>query len=106
MIDPAATADHATPGDVAKAAVLERLLGHLRHRTDVQNVDIMGTAGFCRNCLADWLMEADGSLTKEQAREYVYGTPYGDYKERHQTPASEEQLAAMKESVAKNAPAG
>ena len=96
----------AQPSDRAIAATLERLLRHLRHRTDVQNVDIMGTAGFCRNCLADWLMEADGSLTKDQARAYVYGMSYADYKDAHQTPASDAQLAAMKESVAKNAHAG
>ncbi len=94
------------PSDAAIAATFERLLDHLRHRTDVQNVDVMGTAGFCRNCLADWLMEADGSLSKDQAREYIYGMPYGDYKDAHQTPASDAQLAAMKESVAKNADAG
>ena len=94
------------PSEAVLAATMQRLLTHLRHRTDVQNVDIMGTAGFCRNCLADWLMEADGSMTKEQARTYVYGMPYGDYKDAHQTPASEAQLAAMKESVAKNADAG
>ncbi len=95
-----------TPGDAAIAATFQRLLIHLRGRTDVQNVDIMGTAGFCRNCLADWLMEADGSLSKEQARAYIYGMPYDAYKARHQTPASDQQLRAMKESVAKNADAG
>lgn len=94
------------PSDAAIAATFERLLAHLRHRTDAQNVDIMGTAGFCRNCLADWLMEADGSLTKDQAREYVYGMPYAEYKDRHQGDASVEQLQVMKESVAKNADAG
>ncbi len=94
------------PGEAVLAATMQRLLTHLRHRTDVQNVDIMGTAGFCRNCLADWLMEADGSMTREQARAYVYGMPYGEYKDAHQTPASGAQLAAMKESVAKNADAG
>lgn len=94
------------PSHAAIAATFERLLAHLRHRTDAQNVDIMGTAGFCRNCLADWLMEADGSLTKDQAREYVYGMPYADYKDRHQGDASDEQLQRMKESVAKNAHAG
>ena len=103
MTETASTSASPKPSDAAIAATFERLLAHLRHRTDVQNVDVMGTAGFCRNCLADWLMEADGSLSKEEAREYVYGMPYGDYKDRHQTPASEEQLQRMKESVAKNA---
>ena len=86
-----------------EAATFRRLLKHLDDNKQVQNIDLMGLSGFCRNCLADWLMEADGSLSKEEAREYVYGMPYGDYKDRHQTPASEEQLQRMKESVAKNA---
>ena len=89
-----------------EAAAFRRLVQHLRHRTDVQNVDLMGHGGFCRNCLSDWLFEAasaDGlALTKEDARELVYGMPYADYKAKHQTPATEEQLRRMDESVAKN----
>ena len=89
-----------------EAAVFRRLLNHLRQRTDVQNVDLMGWGGFCRNCLADWYREAaeeqGESLGKDSAREIVYGMPYGDYKDRYQGPASEEQLALMEESVAMN----
>ena len=89
-----------------EAAAFRRLLDHLRHRTDVQNVDLMGTGGFCRNCLSDWLVEAAQTqgveLPKETAREWVYGMPYADYKAKHQTPASAEQLRRMEESVAKN----
>ena len=95
----------AQPSDSAIAATFQRLLTHLRHRTDVQNVDIMGTAGFCRNCLADWLMEADGSLTKDQAREYVYGMPYSEWKAHYQAPASDEQLAALEARQARKAEA-
>lgn len=89
-----------------EAAAFRRLLTHLRHRTDVQNVDLMGTGGFCRNCLSDWLVEAAEvqgvELPKETAREWVYGMPYADYKANHQTPASAEQLRRMEESVARN----
>ena len=89
-----------------EAAAFRRLLEHLRHRTDVQNVDLMGHGGFCRNCLADWLGEAaelqGTELPKEAAREWVYGMPYDDYKARHQTPASDEQLRRMEASVARN----
>ena len=86
-----------------------RYRGHLRDCSHVvaakqARKDPLGQATVAR--LADWLMEADGSMTREQARTYVYGMPYGDYKDAHQTPASEAQLAAMKESVAKNADAG
>jgi uncharacterized protein len=89
-----------------EAAAFRRLLRHLRARTDVQNVDLMGTGGFCRNCLSDWLAEAaeaeGAALSKDEARQWVYGMPYADYKARHQTPASEEQLRRMEESMAKN----
>lgn len=89
--------------DAAAATAFRRLIAHLQHRTDAQNVDLMGLAGFCRNCLGDWLAEAEGSLTKEQAREYVYGMPYAEWKAKHQVEATPEQLARMQESVAKNA---
>lgn len=89
-----------------EAAAFERLVLHLRKRTDVQNIDLMGTAGFCRNCLADWLKEAADSvglpLSKDEAREVIYGMPYEEWRSRHQTEATPEQLARMKESVAKN----
>ena len=89
-----------------EAAAFRRLTDLLRHRTDVQNVDLMGTGGFCRNCLSDWLAEAAAeqgvALSKDDAREMVYGMPYADYKAAHQTPASEAQVAAMAASVARN----
>jgi hypothetical protein len=75
---------------------------HLRHRTDAQNVDLMGLAGFCRNCLSDWTQEAAG-LDRETARETIYGMSYAEWKDRHQADATPEQLARMKESVARNA---
>ncbi len=90
--------------DATAARVYRRLVRHLRHRTDAQNVDLMGLAGFCRNCLADWTQEA-GKLDKDTAREAIYGMPYADWKARHQGDATPEQLARMKESVARNAPA-
>lgn len=90
--------------DRLAAAAFHRLVEHLRLRTDVQNVDLMGAAGFCRNCLGDWVSEAsEGALTKDQAREAVYGMPQSEWKARHQGPASPEQLARMEESVALNA---
>jgi uncharacterized protein len=86
--------------DVA-AAAFRRLIAHLQHRTDAQNVDLMGLAGFCRNCLGDWMAEA-GGMTKDQGRELVYGMPYAQWKAQHQAEATPEQLARMAESVAKN----
>jgi len=89
--------------DKTAAAAFRRLVAHLQHRADAQNVDLMGLAGFCRNCLGDWLAEAsDGALTREQGREQVYGMPYAEWKARHQQPATREQLARMDESVRRN----
>ncbi len=88
-------------GEAAQAAAFRRLVRHLQHRTDAQNVDLMGLAGFCRNCLGDWLGEAAG-VSKDEGREAVYGMPYGEWKATHQQPASEEQIARMNASVAKN----
>jgi hypothetical protein len=89
--------------DHLAAQAFHRLVDHLRMRTDVQNVDLMGMAGFCRNCLADWLGEASGGdLTRDQAREAIYGMPQSEWKARHQTEASPEQMARMEESVALN----
>ena len=88
--------------DRVAAAAFRRLVRHLAHRTDAQNVDLMGLAGFCRNCLGDWVAEA-GGMPREQGREIVYGMPYADWKARHQTEATPEQIARMNESVAKNA---
>jgi hypothetical protein len=89
--------------DAVAATAFRRLVAHLQHRTDVQNIDLMGTAGFCRNCLADWIAQADGTLTRDQAREIIHGMPFAEWKERHQSEATPEQIAKMQESVAKNA---
>jgi hypothetical protein len=92
--------------DKVAAAAFRRLVRHLRHRSDAQNVDLMGLAGFCRNCLADWVKEASeeqgGALDRAAARETIYGMPYEDWKAAHQAPATPEQLARMEESVARN----
>jgi len=88
--------------DKTAAEAFRRLVDHLRMRQDAQNVDLMGLAGFCRNCLADWLSEAsDGTLSRDQARQAVYGMPYGEWKAA-QPEASAEQLARMDASLALN----
>jgi len=90
--------------DQIAAAAFRRLVMHLRHRTDAQNVDLMGLAGFCRNCLGDWVADAShGALDKEAGRALVYGMPYAEWKAQHQGEATPEQLQRMKDSVAKNA---
>jgi len=98
-------ADTATR-DRIEAAAFRRLLAHLAHRTDVQNVDLMGVGGFCRNCLGDWIAEAAHAqglaIDKAAARTHVYGMPQAEWKARHQGEATPEQLARMAESVAKN----
>jgi hypothetical protein len=85
-----------------EAAVFRRLVEHLRARTDVQNIDLMNLAGFCRNCLSNWLKEeADAkgvAMSKDESREAVYGMPYDTWKTQHQGSATPEQLAAMKNS--------
>lgn len=91
--------------DQVAAAAFRRLVAHLRHRSDAQNVDLMGLAGFCRNCLADWVAEASAEqgrpIDREKARELIYGMPYSAWK-ADQPPATPEQLARMEESVARN----
>jgi uncharacterized protein len=93
--------------DAAAAAAFRRLVSHLQHRHDAQNIDLMGLAGFCRNCLADWVMEAEHDLghdlSKDDARELIHGMPASEWKATRQSEATEEQLQRMKESVAKNA---
>jgi hypothetical protein len=85
-----------------EAAAFRRLLAHLRERTDVQNIDLMNLAGFCRNCLSNWLKDAadaqGAAMTKDESREAVYGMPYETWKEKYQAAASPEQLAAMKKA--------
>ncbi|WP_371256780.1 DUF1244 domain-containing protein [Roseibium sp. TrichSKD4] len=88
-----------------EAAAFRRLVSHLRDRTDVQNIDMMNLAGFCRNCLSNWYLDAAEAkgveLDKAGAREIVYGMPYDEWKAKHQTEASDEQKAAFE----KNKPA-
>jgi hypothetical protein len=91
-----------TIDDAAAAQAFRRLVHHLRHRSDAQNVDLMGLAGFCRNCLGDWVADAAG-IDKAAGREAVYGMPYADWKKAHQSEATPEQLRRMEQSVAKNA---
>jgi hypothetical protein len=98
-------ADPATR-DRVEAAAFRRLLLHLAQRSDVQNVDLMGWGGFCRNCLGDWLHEEAErmglALPRAEARTHVYGMPQDAWKARHQQPASQAQLDRMAESLAKN----
>ena len=86
-----------------EAAVLQRLIRHLRERTDVQNIDLMNLAGFCRNCLSNWMKEAaDASgvaLSKEESRELVYGMPYEEWKSKYQKDASADQQAAFEKGA-------
>ncbi|MEP2734975.1 MAG: DUF1244 domain-containing protein [Erythrobacter sp.] len=89
--------------DAVAAAAFRRLVKHLQHRHDAQNIDLMGLSGFCRNCLSDWIMDAGFEGDKAAARALIHGMPQDDWKATRQTPATEEQLARMKESVAKNA---
>jgi len=85
-----------------EAAVYRRLRDHLRQRTDVQNIDLMNLAGFCRNCLSKWYQEAAAEqgveLSKEAAREIVYGEPYEQWRAKHQSEATPEQQAAFARS--------
>jgi hypothetical protein len=85
-----------------EAAAFRRLVEHLRARTDVQNIDLMNLSGFCRNCLANWYQEAATEkglqLTKEGAREVIYGMPYSEWQARHQTDASPAAKAAFETS--------
>lgn len=85
-----------------EAAVYRRLVEHLRARTDVQNIDLMNLAGFCRNCLSNWLKDAADAkgvaLSKDESREAVYGMSYEEWKSRYQNEASAEQKAAFDKS--------
>ncbi len=92
--------------DAVAAAAFRRLVRHLRHRHDAQNIDLMGLAGFCRNCLADWIEDAGAALGKEAARQLIYGLPAAEWKARYQQEATPEQLQRMAQSMAKNAPVG
>ncbi|MFM9977819.1 MAG: DUF1244 domain-containing protein [Sphingomonadaceae bacterium] len=86
--------------DAVAASAFRRLVAHLQHRQDAANIDLMGLAGFCRNCLADWVAEA-GDISKDDAREAIYGMPYTTWK-ADQPEATPEQIARMNASVARN----
>ncbi|MDA7947157.1 MAG: DUF1244 domain-containing protein [Hyphomicrobiaceae bacterium] len=84
-----------------EAAVFRRLVQHLRTHPDVQNIDLMNLAGFCRNCLSNWYRDAAEEkgvdLSKDESREIVYGMPYGEWKEKYQTEASADKLSRFEE---------
>ena len=89
-----------------QAKVFNRLVEHLQNRTDVQNIDLMNLSGFCRNCLSRWYAEAAEEngldITKDRAKEIVYGMPYNFWKEKYQTEASEDQKEKFKISETKD----
>ena len=89
-----------------EAAVYRRLVEHLRSRTDVQNIDLMNLAGFCRNCLSNWMKDAADakglSMSKDQSREIVYGMPYGEWQKKYQKEATPEQKAAFEKASHKH----
>lgn len=89
--------------DAVAAAAFRRLVRHLRHRSDAQNLELMVLSGFCRNCLADWIREAGAPYDKEAAREVIHGMPAAEWKQRFHREATAEQLEAMAESMKKNA---
>jgi hypothetical protein len=89
-----------------EAAAFRRLVEHLRSRTDVQNIDLMNLAGFCRNCLSNWMKDAADArsvpLSKDESRELVYGMPYEEWKAKHQKEASKEQQAEFSKAAHKH----
>ena len=89
-----------------EAAAFRRLVRHLRERTDVQNIDLMNLAGFCRNCLSNWYREAADEagvdLSKDESREIIYGMPYAEWQAKYQTEASDAQKARFEASRPKD----
>jgi uncharacterized protein len=89
-----------------EAAAFRRLMGHLGSRSDVQNIDLMNLAGFCRNCLSNWMMDAAKDrgleLSRDESRQHVYGMPYADWQAKHQTEATDAQKAAFKAAEKKH----
>ena len=85
-----------------EAAVYRKLVDHLRTRTDVQNIDLMNLAGFCRNCLSNWMKEASDAkglpMSRDESREIVYGEPYDQWRAKHQKEATADQKAAFEKS--------
>jgi len=97
--------DNKTRTDL-EAAVYRRLVEHLRARTDVQNIDLMNLAGFCRNCLSNWMKEAADArglaMSKDESREIIYGMPYEEWRKKYQKEVSPEQKAAFEKSSPKH----
>src|SRR5712664_3120583 len=89
-----------------EAAVYRRLVEHLRQRTDVQNIDLMNLAGFCRNCLSNWMKEAADAkgvpMTKDESRETIYGMPFEEWKAKHQKEASKDLGVAFEKAARKH----
>jgi uncharacterized protein len=89
-----------------EAAVFRRLVDHLGSRTDVQNIDLMNLAGFCRNCLSNWMKDAADAkgiaMTKDASREAVYGMPYDEWKAKYQREAASDQAAAFEKAAHKH----
>lgn len=89
-----------------EAAAFRRLVEHFRERTDVQNLDVMNLAGFCRNCLSNWMKDAADErglpMTKDESRELVYGMPYEEWRAKHQKDASAAQKAAFEKASQKH----
>jgi uncharacterized protein len=89
-----------------EAAVFRRLVEHLRLRADVQNIDLMNLAGFCRNCLSNWMKDAADArglaMSKDASREAVYGMPYEEWKAKYQVEAGAEQKAAFEKAAHKH----
>jgi hypothetical protein len=99
------TMDQSTRTEL-EAAVYRRLVEHLRTHTDVQNIELMNLAGFCRNCLSNWMKDAADAkgvpMTKEESREIVYGMPYDQWRAKYQKEASAEQKAAFEKASQKH----
>ncbi|WP_285021006.1 DUF1244 domain-containing protein [Novosphingobium sp. fls2-241-R2A-195] len=91
-----------TIDDAVAAAAFRRLVRHLQQRHDAENIDLMGLAGFCRNCLADWIRDAGYEGDKAAARAVIHGMPFDEWKAKHQSEATPEQIARMEESLKKN----
>jgi hypothetical protein len=89
-----------------EAAAFRRLVEHLRTRTDVQNIDMMNLAGFCRNCLSNWMKDAADAkgvpMTKDESRETIYGMPFDEWKAKYQKEASKQQQAAFEKAAHKH----
>lgn len=91
-----------TLDDKIAADAFRRLVRHLQKRPDAENIELMGLAGFCRNCLADWIRDAGYDGDKMDARAVIHGMPFAEWKDKHQSEATPEQIARMEESMKKN----